>query len=91
MEVSKLQILKEDERGRIYGGRGFMLVCRNKGSVSAEHSHPEEERILLVEGEIELTTDKDAQIVKAPAKIEIEGDVYHRVVGLTDFKLVEIK
>lgn len=51
------------------------------------HMH-DAETIYLVNGEIELTIGDETKIVKAPIKFSYAGNVYHKLVALTDIELV---
>lgn len=88
MELNKIKIIKSDTRGVIYdcGKSGF--ISRKKGTVSADHKHNDLETIYLVKGRVELTIDKEVQIVKAPVMFRIDSNVYHKLVALTDIELV---
>ena len=89
--VEEISIIKSDECGTIYDCGKVNLIVRKKGSVSADHSHEDLERLYLIEGKIELTIDKNIEEVIAPAKIEIPSNAYHKILALTDVKLIEDK
>ena len=91
MELKNLDILKEDERGKIYDCGNFKLIIRKKNSVSADHVHDKNEILFLIEGKIELTVNNETKIVEAPIKISIPNETYHKIKALTDIKLIEIK
>jgi len=88
MNIKKLPIVKSDKRGIIYNCNSVNFLFRKKGTVSSDHTHKEGEDIFLVEGEIELTIGNETKKVKAPIKIEIEPNVYHKIVALTDIRIL---
>jgi mannose-6-phosphate isomerase-like protein (cupin superfamily) len=72
MKISKLKLIKSDERGEVWDCDKLNFVSRKKGSVSGDHIHEANnfEILYLIKGEIELTVDKETQVVKAPAKLK---------------------
>ena len=88
MNLELIKIIKSDERGEIYDCGKSSFISRKKGSVSADHIHDDPETIYLVIGEIELTIDNETKVVKAPIKFSYPGNVYHKLVALTDIELV---
>lgn len=88
MELHEIKIVKQDERGIIYDCGASNFIVRKKGTISANHMHDDDETIYLVEWEIELTIDQDTQITKAPIMFTIKSNTYHKLVALTDIKLV---
>ena len=88
MNIKDIPIAKSDERGLIYDCGKIRLVVRKKDSVGAGHSHPEGEDMFLIEGKAELTVGKETKKVKAFTKIEIPPNTYHKIVALTDIKLL---
>jgi len=88
MNPEEIKIIKSDERGVIYECGKSSFIARKKGSVSADHKHEDSETIYLVNGEIELTIGEETQIVKAPIKFSYAGNIYHKLVALTDIELV---
>lgn len=66
----------------------LVLLLEKKGSISADHTHEDSETIYLVNGKIELTIGEETQIVKTPIKFSYAGNVYHKLVALTDIELV---
>ena len=88
MSVKKLPIVKSDERGTIYDCDKINYLIRKKGTISSDHTHPEAENIYLIEGEIENTIGDKTEKLKAPVKIEVPPNVYHKIVALTDIKIL---
>lgn len=88
MKLNKVRIIKSDHRGIIYDCGKSNFISRKSGTVSADHTHDEPERIYLVEGKIELTIDNETQIVEAPIMFEYGPKVYHKLVALTNIRLV---
>jgi len=88
MNIKKLAIVKSDERGIIYNCEKVNFLSRKKDTISSDHAHPEGEDIFLVEGEVELTVGDKTQRVKAPVKIELPANIYHKIIALTNIKLL---
>jgi hypothetical protein len=88
MKLNKVKVIKSDYRGVIYDCGVSKFISRKKGTVSADHIHDEPEKIFLVEGKIELTIENETQIVEAPIMFEYGPNIYHKLVALTDIRLV---
>ncbi len=59
-----------------------------RGSSIHEHFHPQEEVYEVIEGELELTMDGIAQIVKPGLVAIVPGGVRHSVKALTDGRAI---
>ncbi len=88
MKLNEIKIIKSDERGIIYDCGNSSFITRKKGTIGANHLHEDPEIIYLVKGEIELTIGDETKIVKAPTMFEINSNVYHKVVALTNIDFV---
>lgn len=88
MELHQIKVVKSDSRSIIYDCGRSNFISRKKGSISANHTHHDAERIYLVKGEVELTIGDETQIIKAPIMFECGSNVYHKLVALTDIQLV---
>lgn len=88
MQLSDTPIIKKDDRGTIFRCEPVNYIVRTKGTISADHTHPEAETLYLVEGEVEITVGNESQKVSAPITIEIPGGEYHKLFALTDIKLI---
>ena len=88
MDIEKLKIVKSDERGIIYDCEKMNFLIRKKDTISSDHTHFEEEDIFLVEGKIELTVGTETEKVEAPVKIEVPANIYHKIIALTDIKIL---
>ena len=91
MDLQKLKILKEDERGVIYYCEKVNLIVRKKGATGADHTHEVPEVLYLVKGKIKLTIGDETKIVEAPTRICIGPNVYHKDLALTDIEMIEDK
>lgn len=80
--------MKDDERGVLYQCGEARFIFRKKDTISANHTHADPETLYLVEGEIEMTVGDEVKILKAPIGIDIEPNIYHKVVALTDIRMV---
>ena len=88
MNLQDIRIIKSDERGKIFDCGESNFISRKKGTISADHKHNDKEIIYLVEGEVELTIGSETQMIKAPVRFEIASDVYHKLLALSDIKLI---
>ncbi len=88
MQLHEIKIIKSDDRGIIYDCGKASFIARKKGTISADHRHPDPEIIYLVKGEVELTIADETEIVKAPIMWEVAPNVYHKLFALTDIELV---
>lgn len=88
MNIKKLTVIKSDERGTIYNCEKMNFLVRKKGTVSSDHSHKGGEDIFLVEGKIKLTVGKETKEVESSVKIEILPNVYHKIIALTDIRIL---
>ncbi len=88
MKIEPIKIVKKDERGIIYKTGPANYIARKKGTISANHTHEEAETLYLVEGKVELTIGKETKTLEAPVKVAIAGNEYHKLVALTDIKLI---
>ncbi|MFH1564338.1 MAG: hypothetical protein ABIC82_00610 [bacterium] len=89
MNIKNIKIIKSDERGIMYDCGAVKFLSRKKGTISADHCHDDCECLYLVKGEAEFTCGKDVKTVKAPVKIEIERNVYHKLKALCDIEIIE--
>lgn len=88
MNTEPIEIVKKDERGIIYRIGSINYIARKKGTISADHRHAEAETLYLIEGKAELTIGKETEIIDSPIKVFIPGNEYHKLVALTDIKLI---
>jgi quercetin dioxygenase-like cupin family protein len=89
INLNKIQIIKSDKRGIIYDcDDGVGYIVRKKGTISANHTHIEPETLYLVKGKIELTVGNQIKKVEAPIKIDINSNVYHKLIALSDIVIV---
>lgn len=89
MNVKEIRTIKSDERGIMYDCDKLNFISRKRGSMSANHSHPDSEILYLVRGEVELTLGSETRKVAAPVKIDIPGGTFHKLVALTDIEILE--
>ena len=79
-----MELIKDNEKGKVYQSDKFQIFYRNKDSISGDNSENVEEEIYLVSGEAEITLREEVKIIKAPIKIEIPAKTYHKIKALTD-------
>jgi quercetin dioxygenase-like cupin family protein len=59
-----------------------------RGSSIHEHSHPQEEVYEVIDGELEMTIDGVAQVVRAGLVASVPANVRHTVKALTDGRAI---
>jgi quercetin dioxygenase-like cupin family protein len=91
INATSLEPVKKDERGTVYDCDGIMYVERKKGTITADHTHPEGEIIYLLKGRLELTIGKAVQAVDSPARFEVPPGIYHKLVALSDIIFLKSK
>lgn len=89
--TEEVKIIEKLERVIAYDCDKVYYVCLQKGAVLSDHSHNHEETVFLMEGEAEAIIGEKTQIVKAPAKLVIPSNIYHKFTALTDLIGLEIK
>ena len=107
VEITKIDVKAVDERGALHyfstdRSGEFLLVYRNKGSISGQHYHKgnsaykNPEDMLLVQGslllqwkEIEGTENGEVEVV-APARVLIPAGIWHQVTAQTDIVFIEL-
>ena len=107
VEITKIDVKAVDERGALHyfstdRSGEFLLVYRNKGSISGQHYHKgisankNPEDMLLVQGslllqwkEIEGTENGEVEVV-APARVLIPAGLWHQVTAQTDIVFIEL-
>jgi len=90
MQIDDIPVLKYDDRGTIYRCEPINYIVRYKGTVSADHTHSEKETLYLVDGRAELTVGTESKNIEAPAKVFIPSNKYHKLVALTDIRLIRV-
>ena len=91
MDITKIQILRSDDRGVMYNCDKLHFIVRKKDTTSADHTHEKGEVLFLINGEMELTVGDETRVVKAMSKIKIPPNTYHKLIALTDIGLLEYR
>ncbi|MCX6753837.1 MAG: cupin domain-containing protein [Candidatus Nomurabacteria bacterium] len=89
--TEKVKIIEKLEGVIAYDCDKVYYVRLQKGAVLSDHSHNHKETVFLMEGEAEAIIGEKTQIVKAPAKLVIPSNIYHKFTALTDLIGLEIK
>lgn len=83
-----MEIIKDNEKGKVYQTSDFKIVYRYKDTISGDNSENVEEKIYLIQGSAEVTLEDSTKIIKAPAKIEFPANTYHKIKALTDISFI---
>ena len=107
IEITKIDLKAVDERGALHyfstdRSGEFLLVYRNKGTVSGQHYHKgisankNPEDMLLVQGslllqwkEIEGTENGEVEVI-APARVLIPAGIWHQTTAQTDIVFIQL-
>jgi|GEM_PF-1466333 len=69
----------------------FYYIELKKGTTASDHTHNEEETIYFLKGKAEFTLGENTQNIKAPIKITIPPNTYHKFLALNDCTGIEVK
>ena len=83
-----MDLIKSDERGKVYKNEEFKIFYRLKNSISGDNSINSYERIYLISGEAEVTVGGNTNTFSSPAEFEIPAETYHKIRALTDITFV---
>lgn len=89
--IQDVEIVEKSESHVAYDCGNCFYVKLEKGGVISDHTHEHEETVYLMEGEAEAIIGNDIKRIKAPAKLVIPSNVYHKFTALTDVIGLEIK
>ena len=67
---------------------GHMII--DNGTPLLEHSHPHEQWLNLIEGELELTVGGETQVVQPGMTVYIPSNVPHSGKALTECKMIDV-
>ena len=82
--LDDIPVEQQDERGFMLECGSMYFISRKAGTVSADHSHPDEERLYLVQGTVDLHVGDEVQTVEAPKQLYFPSAVYHKLIAITD-------
>ncbi len=79
-------------RGRYFHSANMTFAHYDftRGASIHEHFHPQEEVYEVIEGELEVTVDGVAKIVRAGLVAIVPGGVHHSVKALTDGRAIVV-
>ena len=87
----EVKIIEQSRCCTAYDCDKVFYIKMEKGATMSDHTHDHEETVFLMEGEAEMILGDQTQIVRAPAKLTIPPNVYHKFKALTDLIGLEIK
>lgn len=79
-----MQLIKDNEKGKVYQADSFKIFYRLKGSISGDNSQNTEECIYLLSGSAEVTLENTTWQVQAPVKLVFPALTYHKIEALSD-------
>jgi quercetin dioxygenase-like cupin family protein len=89
--LEEVKIIEESEGVVAYDCDKVYYVRLKKGATLSDHTHGHQETVFLMEGEASMTIGDKTEVVKAPAKLVIPADTYHKFTAITDLIGLEIK
>ena len=89
--IKKAKIIEEYPGCIAYDCDKVYYIKLKKGASASDHEHTHEETVYLMEGKAEYTLKSKTQTVKAPVKIIIPPNTYHKFTAITDLVGIEIK
>ena len=89
--TEEVKIIEQSNGLTAYDCDKVYYIRLKKGGILSDHNHSYEETVFLVEGEAEVILGDKKEIVKAPAKLIIPANVYHKFTALTDLIGLELK
>lgn len=89
--IEEVKIIEKSEGVIAYDCDKVYYIRLQKGGTLSDHIHSHEETVFLMEGEVEMIVGEIKQIVKAPAKLIIPANTYHKFTAITDVIGLEIK
>ena len=70
------------------GGGNVTLFAFSKGQELSEHSTPHTAMVQCLEGELEITLNRDSTVLKRGDFIKMEPGAPHAVKAISDFKML---
>lgn len=89
--IEEINIIEQTNGCIAYDCGPILYICLEKGAFASDHFHKHEETLFLMEGGAEAIIGEQKQKIKAPAKLIIPSNVYHKFTALTDLIGLEIK
>lgn len=80
----KLELVKEKEGVKVYQGNNCRIYYGEENKVFGDNNTNPKELIYLLKGELEVTIEDKIKLFKAPEKIEIEANTYHKLEAKTN-------
>lgn len=89
--IEKLLPIEEFDGCVAYDCDALLYINLKKGAVASDHSHNHQETIFLMVGEAEAIIGDKTYLVKAPIKVVIPANTFHKFTALTDLVGLELK
>ena len=94
IDLSDIQIreLFPGYRGRFIHSQNMTFVYWEirAGSPVPDHSHPHEQVVNVIEGDFELTVDRETEILKPQTLVIIPPNAKHSGKALTDCRIIDV-
>ena len=89
--IKEIEIAEEREGLLAYDCGPVLYIELKEGVTVSDHLHDHEEKVFLIKGKVEMTLGDKVQIIKAPVKLLIPKNTYHKFTALEDSIGLEIK
>lgn len=84
------EALEGTNRKVLQGENLTMLFLDREPNVVQDHSHPQEQVVVLMEGRLKVSMDGEEHIVEAGNAVQIPGGLQHRIETLAQSKIVSV-
>lgn len=84
----KLELIKENEKGKAYDTDRCKILYRNKWCVAGDNELNPYELIYLINGNAQITLKDETKVIEAPEVFEFPANTYHKILALTDISFI---
>ncbi len=84
----KFELIKENEKWKVYQSDKFKTFYRNKWTISWDNEINKYELIYLINWKAEITLRDKIEIVEAPCVFEFPENTYHKIYAVTDISFI---
>ena len=89
--INKVKIIEKTKGCTAYDCDVAYYINLKKGEVVSDHIHDSSETLFLMQGEAEMTIGDKMEKIKAPSRLTIPSNKYHKFKALTDLIGLELK
>ncbi len=71
-----LELIKSNDKGKIYQAEGFKILYRFEGVVAGDNAINVEEVLYFITGSAEITLGNKTWVIESPARVDIPAQTY---------------